>query len=254
MEPVKLVMEASVAEIVLDRPDKLNAVNFEMLELLRRRIEEAAQARCVLVRGEGRAFCAGRDLSEADPEREDAADLLASKFNPVVEQLFRLPVPTIAAVQGACMGFGLGLAFACDVVLAADDAQFSSPFNRLGAIPDSGGHFHFLELLGRHRALELIYTGRRLSGREAEAWGLVNRSVPRTELLDVARAMAKQIAAGPTKAFSISKRLLVSLHEREFLDVLQMEAAGQGEASRSSDFVEGIRAFQQKRAPRFVGA
>jgi enoyl-CoA hydratase/carnithine racemase len=254
MGSVQLQVEGGVAEIVLNRPDKLNAVNFEMLDLLSRTINEASQARCVLLWGEGRAFCAGRDLSEADPEREDAEALLAAKFNPVVEQLFRLPVPTIAAVQGACMGFGLGLAFACDVVLAADDAQFASPFNRLGAIPDSGGHFHFVRLLGRHRALELIYTGRRLSGRQAEEWGLVNRSVPRTELLETARAMARQIAAGPTRAFAISKRLVVSLEEAGFAQVLDLEAKGQGEAGRTKDFLEGIKAFQEKRPPHFVGA
>jgi 2-(1,2-epoxy-1,2-dihydrophenyl)acetyl-CoA isomerase len=150
-ETIRVVREGGLVEIVLNRPDKLNSINRLMISELRQALEEAteARARALLLRGEGRAFSAGRDLAEADPENEDAAEILRSLFAPLLTQIYEFRAPTIAAVQGACMGAGLGLAFACDIVIAADDAQISSPFGRLGAVLDSGGHFHFARLLGR---------------------------------------------------------------------------------------------------------
>jgi 2-(1,2-epoxy-1,2-dihydrophenyl)acetyl-CoA isomerase len=254
-ETIRVIRGDGLVEIVLNRPDKLNSINRRMIEELRATLDQdaAAQSRAVLLRGEGRAFSAGRDLSEADPEHEDATEVLRKEFAPLLMRIYEFPAPTIAAVQGACMGAGLGLAFACDIVIAADDAQISSPFGRLGAVLDSGGHFHFAHLLGRHLALELIYTGRRLSGREAAERGLVNRSVPPAELTDNARKIAQEIAAGPTEAYRISKRVLLGTLGRAYADVLEAEAVAQGEASRTGDYQEGMRAFKEKRAPVFRG-
>jgi 2-(1,2-epoxy-1,2-dihydrophenyl)acetyl-CoA isomerase len=255
--PVLLSIDGGVAELVLNRPDKMNAMNLAMVhdfvEALRD--AEAGGARAVLVRGEGRAFSSGRDLADADPAHEDGEAILRDIFNPLIERTADCPIPTIAAVHGACLGTGLGLALACDVVYAADDARIGSPFARIGAVLDSGAHAAFVSRVGPHRALELIYTGRLLSGRDAAEWGLVNRSVAGADLLRRTRELASAVAAGPTAAFLESKRIVRAILDEQlsFKDVLVAEAAAQGRASRTHDYQDGIAAFQEKRKPSFTG-
>jgi enoyl-CoA hydratase/carnithine racemase len=255
--PVLYSLDGGVAEVVLNRPDKMNAMSLAMAHDLAETLNkaEADGARALLVRGEGRAFCSGRDLADADPLHEDGEAVLRDVFNPLIERMAGLAVPTIAAVHGACLGTGLGLALACDIVYAADDARIGSPFARIGAVLDSGAHAAFVSRVGQHRALELIYTGRLLSGREAAEWGLVNRSVGATDLVRRTREMAVAIARGPTSAFLESKRLIRSISDGalSFADVLAAEAAAQGRASRTHDYQDGISAFQEKRKPSFTG-
>lgn len=254
---VRLVMDDGLAEIVLDRPEKLNAMSTVMVEQLMTELAAVVTApiRCLLVRGEGRAFCAGRDLSEADPGTEDGEAILRDVFHPLLRRMAAVAVPTFAAVQGACLGAGLGLALACDVVYAADDARIGSPFARIGAVPNSGSHAAFVQRVGPHRALELIYTGRMLSGREAAALGLVNASVPAAELLEQTRRAARAASTGPTAAFREFKRIVerVSGGGATLDQMLDLEAEAQGRASRTADYREGITAFQEKREPRFQG-
>ena len=255
---VELVLAGDVGEIVLNRPEKLNALDGAMTSALNERLDEAeaATVRALLVHGEGRGFCAGRDLAAADPVNEDATAILETMFNPLIRRIAGFPAPTFAAVHGACLGVGLGIALACDVVYTADDAKIGSPFANTGGVLDSGGHFFLASRLGSHRALELIYTGRLISGREAASWGLVNRSVGRGSLVDVMREVATRVAAGPTAALLHSKWLIRRL-DRERLgldDVLAAEAVAQGEVSRSHDYQEGDRAFLEKRPPAFTGA
>ena len=168
-----------------------------MVADVHRALDEAAGARAVVVTAAGRAFSAGRDLSDAEPLTEDAEAILRDTFNPLLQRIADIDVPTIAAVQGACLGVGFGIAFACDIVVAADDARIGSPFARIGAVLDSGGHRYLVERLGPHRALELIYTGRLLSGAEAAAIGLVNRSVPADDLATEVAELARRIASRP---------------------------------------------------------
>lgn len=252
-ETVLFAKTGDVAEIAFNRPDKKNALRPEDLELLSRRLDEAleAGARCLLLRGEGGSFSAGRDIAGADPATDDNEGLLKRVINPVIRRVRELPLPTVAAVEGPCLGIGFGLAFACDVVLAADDAALGSPFRNIGCILDCGGHHVMAERIGRHRTFELIYTGRLISGREAAQMGLVNRAVAAEDLLAEARKLAAHIAAGPTEAFRISKRIL--LKDADFDTVLDLEAEGQAEALRTADGLEGFKAFQEKRRPRFQG-
>ena len=211
----------------------MNAMNLVMVQdLVETLIKvEADGARALLVRGEGRAFCSGRDLAAADPLHEDGETVLRDVFNPLIERLAGLAVPTIAAVHGACLGTGLGLALACDIVYAADDARIGSPFARIGAVLDSGAHAAFVSRVGPHRALELVYTGRLLSGREAAEWGLVNRSVAGADLVRRAREVAVSIARGPTSAFLEFEASGAGHHGRR--SIVRRRARRRGRRSRS---------------------
>ena len=254
---VDLSVENGLAEIVLNRPDKLNALNDAMAGELTSALERAASdgVRAMIIRGEGAAFCAGRDLADARPGVEDAEAIIETTINPLIKRIVAFPAPTFAAVHGACLGAGLGLALGCDVVYIADDAKIGSPFARIGAVLDSGGHSFFVSRLGTHRALELIYTGQLISGAEAAQLGLVNRSMPKDSLVAETRKIAAQVAQGPTAAFMQSKRLVRRIDEEALglFAVLKCEAQAQGAAGKTADYKEGISAFQQKRAPKFQG-
>jgi len=247
-----------IAHLRLSRPLVRNALRAEDVVLLHRLLDqvEDSDVRAVVLSGDGPAFCAGRDLSDAEPATEDARAILAATYNPLLRRLRYLALPTFAAVHGACLGVGLGLALACDVTVVAGSARLGSPFARIGAVLDSGGHHHLVHRLGEHRALELIYTGRLLTGAEAAQWGLVNRAVPDDRVLDEVLATASRVAAGPTHAFRLSKDIAHRITDEGLsLDaVLAAEADAQGVASRTHDYTEGITAFQHKREPRFTGA
>lgn len=252
MEIARVIARGDTRELVLDRPDKMNALrdeDFVAVTQLVTRLD--AGARAVLFRGEGRAFCSGRDISTTDAATLDGEGLIRELINPLFQAISDIPVPTIAAVQGPCLGGGFGIAFACDIVLVAETARIGSPFRNLGLTADSATHHWLKGALGHHLASELIYTGRLLSGREAAEIGLVNRAFPEAELLTAARAMAAEIAAGPTAAFKMSKSILKEAVG--FADVLEREAVGQGALLRTQDGREGLRAFQEKRRPVFVG-
>jgi enoyl-CoA hydratase/carnithine racemase len=252
---VRTVRVGDSAELVLDRPDVLNSFDASMVADFHHALDEAAGARAVVVRGEGRAFSAGRDLSDAEPLTEDAEAILRDVFNPMIARLAHLPVPTIAAVHGACLGVGFGVAMACDMAICARRTRIGSPFANIGAVLDSGGHAALVQRIGPHRALELVYTGRLLDGEEAAAIGLVNACVDDDVLLDHVRELAERIAAGPTASFARSKLIVRRLLDEAVPldDVLATEAAAQGESAGTPDYVEGMTAFLEKRPPRFVG-
>ncbi len=254
---VDLSMEGGLAEIVLNRPDKMNALNDAMAAELTGCLEHAASqgARAMMIRGEGPAFSVGRDLAEAEAGIEDIDAIIENTFNPLIKRIVAFPAPTFAAVHGECLGVGLGLALACDVVYVAEDTKIGSPFARIGAVMDSGGHSFFVSRLGTHRALELIYTGRMLSGAEAAQLRLVNRSIAKESLVAETRKVAAQVALGPTAAFMQSKHLVRRIDEEAMglFAVMKCEAQAQGAVARTADYKEGIMAFQQKRSPKFHG-
>jgi enoyl-CoA hydratase/carnithine racemase len=256
LEPIRLERSGDVAELVLNRPERRNALDGPARAALGSALDELEKnpPRALLLRGEGKGFCAGRDLSDAEPLTEDGEAIL-SEMNPLIARLTGLRCPTVAAVQGAALGFGLGLALACDLLLVGQGAKIGSPFAAIGAVLDSGSHLFLCSRIGPARTLELVYTGRFLSGAEAVEWGLANQVHPDDELLAAARALVATIAAGPTQTFLLSKDLVTRIAGggMSLDDVLAAEAAAQGAASRTHDYGEGMTAFQDKRKPTFTG-
>jgi Enoyl-CoA hydratase/carnithine racemase len=254
---VQFTVNDDVAEVVLDDPAKLNALDETAIAGLSQAYTDAAQAgvRALLLRGEGRAFCAGRDISHVDPATDDAHGYLADVVTPLLHQIAAFPAPTFAVATGACLGVGLGLLIATDVVYVADTARIGSPFARLGATLDSGGHALFVERLGAHRTLDLIYTGELMTGTEAVALGLFSRVVPTAEVLPFARERAHRVAEGPTSAFLASKELVRRLRDERIglWESVADENAAQGALCAGADYREGFAAFQEKREPVFTG-
>lgn len=244
-----------VAEIVLNDPAKLNALDEHALADLGAAFDHAqsAKVRAVILRGEGRAFCAGRDISNVTPATDDAVAYLDGIVTPLLHRIDDFPAPTLAVATGACLGVGLGLLIACDVVYVADTAKIGSPFANLGATLDSGGHSLFFERLGAHRTLDLIYTAELMTGTEAVALGLFSRVVPEAEVLEFTRDRARKVAQGATGAFLASKKLVHQLRDERvgLWDSMAAESVVQGELCESEDYAEGFAAFQEKRRPVF---
>lgn len=257
MTDVLLTIDDGVAEIALNAPAKLNSLGPEMLAELSAAYTEAAAAgvRALVLRGEGRAFCAGRDISEVDPREDDVLGYLDGLVQPLLEQMSDFPAPTFALAHGACLGVGLGLLIATDVVYVAESAKIGSPFAKLGATLDSGGHALFFERLGAHRTLDLIYTGRLMSGAEAVAAGLFSRSFADDEALAATREAATSAAKGATQAFLVSKALVHQLRDERagLWRAMSAENRAQAALCDTDDYREGFAAFQEKRAPKFTG-
>lgn len=254
---IDLTIDENIAEVVLNDPQKLNALDEGALVALDAAFTEAADGgvRALLLRGEGRAFCAGRDIAEVDPATDDVNTYLGGLVAPLMKKMSDFPAPTFAVAHGACLGVGLGLLIATDVVYVADNAKIGSPFAALGASLDSGGHALFYNRLGAHRTLDLIYSGRLMTGEEAVAAGLFSRVFPADKVLEATRAAAHAAASGATQAFVASKRIVQKLRgDRLGLwQSLALEAQAQRALRDTDDYREGFAAFQQKREAKFTG-
>jgi 2-(1,2-epoxy-1,2-dihydrophenyl)acetyl-CoA isomerase len=252
---VETQRDGGVMTITLNRPEVLNAFNSAMHEAFRAALEEAqaAEVRAVVLTGAGRGFCVGQDLNEFKEAAGDIAERLRSTFNPNVLALRGLEKPVIAAVNGPAAGAGLSLACACDLRLAASSATFVPAFIGIGLVPDTGATYFVERLLGYSRAFEWLCSGRRLSAADAHAWGLVTELVDDGRLSARAADLAATLAALPTRALGMTKRLLERAALSTLDEQLELEAELQAEAARSEDFREGVNAFLEKREPRFTG-
>lgn len=254
---IELSIDNDIAYVVLNAPDKLNALDPAAIAELDAAYQSAEKAgvRALVLRGEGRAFCAGRDISAVDPRTDDVLGFLGDQVTPLLQRMSSFPAPTFAAAHGACLGVGLGLLIATDVVYVADTAKIGSPFANLGATLDSGGHSLFVERLGAHRTLDLIYSGRLMSGAEAVAGGLFSQVFAAAELIEATTQAAAHAASGATQAFLASKNLVRSLRDDRLglWHSMSDENAAQAALCDTNDYREGFAAFQQKRKPAFTG-
>jgi 2-(1,2-epoxy-1,2-dihydrophenyl)acetyl-CoA isomerase len=258
--PVRVDRGQGFWTITLNRPDKLNAFNEAMHAGLRDALESAATdpaCRALILTGAGRAFCAGQDLDERMvPEGGTPPDLgatLEAGYNPLVRRLRALPIPIVAAVNGVAAGAGANVALACDIVLAARSAKFIQAFARIGLIPDSGGTWFLPRLVGSARARALALLAEPVTAGQAEAWGMIWRSVEDARLMDEATALALRLAKGPTIGLGLIKEALDASSGNALEAQLDLECRLQREAGRTPDYAEGVRAFTEKRAPRFTG-
>ena len=246
-------------EVTLNRPDKLNSFNDEMHLALRAALNGAISggARAILLTGAGRGFCAGQDLGARDPSKMDGPpDLghtLETFYNPLLRLIKEAPLPVICAVNGVAAGAGANLAIACDIVLAAENAKFVQSFANVGLVPDAGGSWSLTQALGPARAKALAMTGQPLLATQAENWGLIWQSLPKDQLMEAARALAAQLATGPTQGFAHTKRLIDTASANSFADQLALEVAAQRICGASADYAEGVSAFLNKRKPEFQG-
>ena len=258
---IELNVSDGVAEVVLNAPEKLNALDPAALAELSdayadaERMARAGDIRALVLRGEGRAFCAGRDISGVDPRDDDVLGYLGGIVEPLLRRMAAFPAPTFAVAHGACLGVGLGLLIASDIVYVADTAKIGSPFANLGATLDSGGHALFVERLGAHRTMDLIVTGRLMSGAEAVAAGLFSQAFPADEVTEVTRSAARAAATGATRAFVASKQLVAALRDDRLGLWASMAEENRAQAALcdTDDYLEGFAAFQQKRKPEFTG-
>lgn len=244
-----------VVTLTLNRPDALNALNAELRGALLAAVKGAARdeaVRAVVLTGAGRGFCAGADLRGGSGERAFRT-VLTAEYNPLIQAIRDLPKPMIAAVNGVAAGAGVSLALAADLVVAAEEARFVPAFNKIALVPDSGLARVLVRALGRHRAFEILAGERALAAADARELGLVAAVVPADRLHEAALEVARRLAAGPTVALGLTKRLLNAAEQAELTDVLATEAALQEVAGRTDDHAEGVAAFSEKREPEFRG-
>ena len=259
---VVLKNDGPIFRIVLNIPERLNALSDQVLLDLSGALDECASSqeiRVLVLTGAGRGFCAGADLKTREPARKsDQNDSLrrriSDQFNPIIKKLLALPVPTIAAVNGVAAGGGFGLALACDLVVAAESADFILVFTpQLGLIPDMGASWHAPRNLGRARAMANAFFGNRIGASEAEAQGLIWKAVPDESFLQVIDETASKLANGPTRAYVANRHALDRAHTQSLQDQLDLEAEIQPALLMTEDFAEGQRAFIEKRKPVFKG-
>ncbi len=254
---VRYELKNAVAIVTLDRPDKLNALTFEMREALGNYFEQAARdpaVRAVLLQASGKAFCASGDVSTMGDFTPVSGRDRLKLAQRMVRNLANIEKPVVAAVRGAVAGIGWSMALASDMIIASETAKFSQVFRNVGLVPDGGAIYFLTQHLGLFRAKELVYSGRRVEAAEALSLGLVNRVVPDVELDAIAWQQAEELARGPTFALGIAKKMFKLMYQPDLETLLDAEAWAQGLALMSDDHKEGVRAFFDKRKPEFKGS
>ena len=255
-ETIDFKLDGPIARITLNRPDRLNSFTAQMHGEVRDALGSLGDARVVILTGAGRGFCAGQDLNDravAPGETVDLGATVEASWNPLIRTLATLPQPVIARVNGVAAGAGANVALACDLVVAARSAKFIQSFSALGLVPDSGGSWHLPRLVGQARALGLALTGEPLPAEKAVDWGLIWKCVDDDQLDTEVDGLAAKLASLPPLGLAAIKHLIRTSGSRTLDQELDLQRDEMRRLGFTTDYREGVAAFLEKRAPRFVG-
>ncbi|MBX3043643.1 MAG: enoyl-CoA hydratase/isomerase family protein [Candidatus Kapabacteria bacterium] len=242
--------------ITMNRPDVLNSFNNQMSKEFQDALDIAGNdktVRAVCLKGEGRAFCAGQDLSEAISGEYSIKDIVINQYNPIILKIREIEKPLIAAVNGVAAGAGANIALACDIVIASEKASFIQSFSAIGLIPDSGGTYFLPRLIGLPKASAIMMLGDKIPAKVAEEYGMIYKCTPENEFQDSVNEIMSKISKMPTFGLALTKKALNMTYNNNLTSQLELEAELQSMAGDSYDYSEGVNAFLQKRKPEFRG-
>jgi len=250
-------IDEHVGVISMNRPDVLNSFNYEMADELLDSLETCnnnQDIRAVLIKGEGRAFCAGQDLEEATRKNGPSiGEIIDHTFNPIIKAIDSIDLPVICCVNGIAAGAGANLALACDVTFASESAKFIQSFVHIGLVPDTAGTWTLPRLIGIQKAAGLMFSGDKINAKYAEEIGMIYACEKDEEVSQTALDFAKKLSLLPTKSIAMTKKLLKESHSNSIKDQLDLEKKYQIIAAKSEDHQEGINAFFEKRKPNYKG-
>jgi 2-(1,2-epoxy-1,2-dihydrophenyl)acetyl-CoA isomerase len=257
MDEILFSVEDGIATIRLNRPKVFNSFNRDMALSMQEKLDQCErdpEIRCVVIVGEGKAFCAGQDLAEAiDPEGPELSKIVSEHYNPIILKLRKVKKPIVAAVNGVAAGAGANIALACDIVVAAESASFIQAFSKIGLIPDSGGTYTLPRIIGFQKASALMMLGDKVQAEEAERLGMIYRWYPDDVFATEVQKLAQKLAQMPTYGLGLTKCALNRTYGNTLEKQLALEDELQTRAGLSHDYEEGVNAFLEKRPPKFKG-
>ncbi len=257
MPSIQVDMHGGTATITLKRPEVFNSFNRDTALAFQAALDDCqqrAEVRCVVITGEGKAFCAGQDLQEVtDPQGPELTSIVRDHYNPIIEKIRALEKPVIAAVNGVAAGAGANIALACDIVIACQSASFIQAFSKIGLIPDSGGTFFLPRLIGFQRASAYMMLGDKIDAAKAEEIGMIYKMLPDADFADEVKRLAAKLAEMPTTGLAYTKKALNRSLYNDLSSQLALEEQLQSKAGSTHDYNEGVKAFLEKRKPEFKG-
>jgi len=257
MDPILYEANGGVATFTLNRPEVYNSFNREMAFALQHYLKACATSedvRCIVIKGAGKAFCAGQDLNEVTGEEAiPLAQIISEHYNPIIKLIRELEKPIIAAVNGVAAGAGANMALSCDLTVAKESVSFVQAFSKIGLIPDSGGTFFLPRLVGLQRAIGMAYLSNKIPAKEAERIGLIYKAIPDEGFDEFIDSLAQKMAAMPTRALGLTKRAFNQSFTNDLDTQLGIEEQLQAAAGLTEDYAEGVNAFLEKRKPEFTG-
>ncbi|MDP1726460.1 MAG: enoyl-CoA hydratase-related protein [Bacteroidota bacterium] len=256
-ETILYTSDQGVITITLNRPEVFNAFNEQLSADVNDALKKTSKdksARVLIITGAGKAFCSGQDLKAiAGSQNRSLSESLVKRYNPMIRAIRNLPIPVICRLNGVAAGAGCSLALACDMIVAAENASLIEVFVNVGLVLDSGSSYFLPRLIGSARAFELSTMGSKVSAQQAYEWGMVNRLVKPEDLDAEVNKLAEYYAKAPTKAIALMKKMLNKSFHSDLDTLLDYEVYCQEIAGRSSDYKEGVNAFNEKRKPDFTG-